>query len=627
MLKRRFSEFVLGRQEVVTGKSDLQAARESSIRHWSSAQELAYLWCDSSDSDESRDSLESVRAAHAGQPRRSSYYYVSDEDDCGGGGGGHNDDDDGGGGGHHRRHREHGTDSGDDGEGHGHHHVHCHHELQDAGREDGSGDETRGGGSGRSSSSRSVTHDGGALPRSRIADVSAPPAPDACRGPGGRLLRINVGGKRFRIPRHAVTKYPRTRLGRLAGHTEQERRLDLCDDFSPSRREYFFDRDPLAFAHVFNWYSAGTLWVRDSLCPRNFIEELEYWGVRPRHAKLCCRILFEERQDEISDFLKVQRELEDELESETSDDCFDGMRMGEVRRGLWTLTEKPLSSFASKLVSVTSTLFLLLSIAAMTLNTMSDGLFGSGAGGAAAAAWGNHPTPLDHVETVCIAFFTAEYLLRLLCTPNLRRFMRSVLNAVDVIAIIPFYIQVMFEQVVSDRFDVEVRTVEKVGKLGQVLRIMRLMRIFRILKLARHSTGMRAFGFTLRQCYHQVGCLFLFIAIGIFIFSALVHSAEHDSPGTNFTSIPGSWWWAAVSISQVGYGDIYPETVLGQAFAFCCISFGIILNSLPISILYNKFSGYYNKLKEHECTSRPRQRGRLDISSRAYRKLSRVLSI
>ncbi|KAJ8339070.1 hypothetical protein SKAU_G00358560 [Synaphobranchus kaupii] len=84
---------------------------------------------------------------------------------------------------------------------------------------------------------------------------------------------------------------------------------------------------------------------------------------------------------------------------------------------------------------------------------------------------------------------------------DLRLFGRSVLNAVDLIAILPLYLQV-----------------------GQVLRIMRLMRIFRILKLARHSTGLRAFGFTLRQCYQQVGCLFLFIAMGIFTFSAMVYT-------------------------------------------------------------------------------------------------------
>lgn len=76
-----------------------------------------------------------------------------------------------------------------------------------------------------------------------------------------------------------------------------------------------------------------------------------------------------------------------------------------------------------------------------------------------------------------------------------------------------------------------------------------------------------------------------------------------------------------VSISTVGYGDMYPETLLGRIFAFGCISFGIILNGLPISILFNKFSDYYGKLKSHEYTSNMKNRGNINFILRAKKKL------
>lgn len=76
-----------------------------------------------------------------------------------------------------------------------------------------------------------------------------------------------------------------------------------------------------------------------------------------------------------------------------------------------------------------------------------------------------------------------------------------------------------------------------------------------------------------------------------------------------------------VSISTVGYGDMYPETLLGRIFAFGCISFGIILNGLPISILFNKFSDYYAKLKSHEYTSNMKNRGKVNFILRAKKKL------
>lgn len=135
------------------------------------------------------------------------------------------------------------------------------------------------------------------------------------------------------------------------------------------------------------------------------------------------------------------------------------------------------------------------------------------------------------METFCISFFTLEYLLRLASTPDLKSFGRGVLNTVDLIAILPHYLQMILEHFENKDVHLhsgDIETVARVGKVkgrrrevirngrlcpdcvslplqvGQVLRIMRLMRIFRILKLARHSTGLRAFGFTLRQCYQQV---------------------------------------------------------------------------------------------------------------------------
>lgn len=77
-----------------------------------------------------------------------------------------------------------------------------------------------------------------------------------------------------------------------------------------------------------------------------------------------------------------------------------------------------------------------------------------------------------------------------------------------------------------------------------------------------------------------------------------------------------------VSISTVGYGDMLPETNLGRIFAFACISFGVILNGMPISILYNKFSDYYTKLKAHEYTAVTRARGKVQFARRAAKKLA-----
>uniref|UniRef100_A0A3P9Q4I6 Potassium voltage-gated channel modifier subfamily V member 2 n=1 Tax=Poecilia reticulata TaxID=8081 RepID=A0A3P9Q4I6_POERE len=369
-------------------------------------------------------------------------------------------------------------------------------------------------------------------------------------------LNINVGGTIYLLPYRLAARYPKTRIGRLATYTDHSKKLDLCDDYIVQSNEFFFDRDPKVFHNIFNFYRTGVLCIKEELCPHHFLEEIHYWGVRIKYTHRCCRISFEERQDELNEQLKVQKEL-----------------LAEVGP-----TEPPRTATAGS---------------SCTAKTQSYQQF--------------------------------LYLLRLVSTPDLKSYMRSVLNTVDLVAILPHYLQMLlecFEDEDVHRHAGDIETVARVGKVGQVLRIMRLMRIFRILKLARHSTGLRAFGFTLRQCYQQVGCLLLFIGMGIFMFSAMVYSVEHDVYNTNFTSMPHAWWWAAVSISTVGYGDMLPETNLGRVFAFACISFGVILNGMPISILYNKFSDYYTKLKSHEFAMVSRARGKVRFIKRAAKRFA-----
>ncbi|XP_037122309.1 potassium voltage-gated channel subfamily V member 2-like [Syngnathus acus] len=435
-------------------------------------------------------------------------------------------------------------------------------------------------------------------------------------------LNINVGGTVYHLPYRLAVRYPKTRIGRLATYTDHSRKLELCDDYIVHNNEFFFDRDPTVFQNIFNFYRTDVLWIKDELCPRNFLEEISYWGVRLKNSQRCCRISFEERQDELNEQLKIQKQLMAEVEIvalEEDEALYQNMIFGRTRWKIWNMMEKPFSSVSAKLMAVASAMFVLISLVAMTLNTVDEMQYKTPSGQLSSRFYG------DHVETLCIAFFTLEYILRLLSTPNIRSFGRSVLNSVDLIAILPHYLQIVlecFDEEGTHMHSGDIEAMTRVGKLGQVLKIMRLMRIFRILKLARHSTGLRAFGFTLRHCYQQVGCLLLFIGMGIFMFSAMVYTVERDVPNTNFTSMPLAWWWAAVSISTVGYGDMLPETNLGRVFAFACIAFGIILNGMPISVLYNKFSDYYGKLKSQEYAAITKARGDVQFARRAAKKFA-----
>ncbi|MEQ2206409.1 hypothetical protein XENOCAPTIV_028973 [Xenoophorus captivus] len=396
-------------------------------------------------------------------------------------------------------------------------------------------------------------------------------------------LNINVGGTVYLLPYRLAARYPKTRIGRLATYTDHSKKLDLCDDYVVQSNEYFFDRDPKVFHNIFNFYRTGVLCIKEDLCPHNFLEEIHYWGVRIKYTHRCCRISFEERQDDLNEQLKVQKELMAELEMEEDESVFDHMTFGTTRMKIWNLMEKPFSSITAKMMGVASSFFVLVSLVAMTLNTVeemqykpSGRFYGEG------------------VETSCIAFFTLEYLLRLFSTPDLQYFMRSVLNTVDLIAILPHYLQMLlecFEDEDVHRHSGDIETVARVGKDPEA-----------------------------GSSLHRIKSLWLYSET--VLPAAMVYSVEHDVYNTNFTSMPHAWWWAAVSISTVGYGDMIPETNLGRVFAFACISFGIILNGMPISILYNKFSDYYAKLKSHEYAMVTKARGKVRFIKRAARRFA-----
>ena len=213
----------------------------------------------------------------------------------------------------------------------------------------------------------------------------------------------------------------------------------------------------------------------------------------------CCRILFEEKVDDIRDQLKVNQELINEIKPHQDDEGYKKMFLGGIRKVLWDLMENPYSSLAAKAFAVFSSLLVLISIVAMTLNTVKElrvyKVYGK--------------TYMELVEIFSILFFTLEYFLRLFTTADIKHFVKSTLNFVDLAAVLPYFLQIVFELFFIDTERVgaqeDLKTMARVSKVSKVLKVVKLMRIFRILKLARHSTGMRAFGFTIRQCSEQVG--------------------------------------------------------------------------------------------------------------------------
>ena len=197
--------------------------------------------------------------------------------------------------------------------------------------------------------------------------------------------------------------------------------------------------------------------------------------------------------------------------------------------------------------------------------------------------YNKHSKEFFYLESIITIIFTIEYFLRIYISKikyqkssfsSAIKFIFSFHGIIDILAIIPYYLSLIFA--VDIRF----------------LRILRLLRVF---KFTRYFSVFKYVLDCIKKDIRALSVSFFMAILFMIIFSVIIYNLENPKQPENFPDIPSTMWWGIITMTTIGYGDIYPVTPLGKIFASIYAVFSIFLLAVPTAILTSSF---INEIKD-----------------------------
>ncbi len=169
------------------------------------------------------------------------------------------------------------------------------------------------------------------------------------------------------------------------------------------------------------------------------------------------------------------------------------------------------------------------------------------------------------IEIFCVSVFSIEYILRIFVAKKRLKYIFSFYGIIDLLAILPFYLKATIDL--------------------RALRAFRVFRIFRALKLIRYNKALLRFHVAARIVKEEMVLFFIVTGILIFLSASGIYFFENEAQPDTFSSIFHSLWWAIVTLTTVGYGDVFPITMGGKIFTFFVLIIGIGVVTVPAGLV------------------------------------------
>jgi voltage-gated potassium channel len=227
-----------------------------------------------------------------------------------------------------------------------------------------------------------------------------------------------------------------------------------------------------------------------------------------------------------------------------------------LKEQLWTIVEDN-STAKGKAFDYTIQVLIFLSVISFSLETLPN--------------LSEEAFRLLHIfDACCIAVFTIEYILRVFVAKNRMKYIFSFYGIVDLLAILPFYLKTFVDL--------------------RALRIFRVFKVFRSLQLTRYNRAIKRFKIAMKIAKEEIVLFLLATGILIYLTAAGIYFFEHNKQPEAFSSVVDSAWWAVVTLTTVGYGDVYPITTGGRIFTFFILIIGVAIVTVPAGLIATALS-------------------------------------
>lgn len=190
-------------------------------------------------------------------------------------------------------------------------------------------------------------------------------------------------------------------------------------------------------------------------------------------------------------------------------------------------------------------------------------------------------TMLDWADIFFLVVFTVEYLFRVWLEEKKRNYVFSFYGVIDLICVLPFYIATLMGL--------------------ESLRLLRLFRLLRIFKMVRYNKAINRVWQSIYSAREELLVFFGASSIMILLAAVGIYHFEHKAQPEVYSSLFDALWWAVITLTTVGYGDLYPITIAGRLFTFFMLMIGLGLIAVPTGIITSSLSTIKQKIEEEDA--------------------------